>query len=1013
MESRNQPDSIADAQKRARLSNPVLQPKETFGDYRVVKCISAGLLAHYYRVQHVRDLHEVTVGVFHPRTNGHGKFIKRLEGLRKSVASVQHEAILKIRDCSVVNERTCLFLDPVKGHTLSQYFEAHAHPGESGVGVAASSRFIAQLLGALGYAHAQGIDHRDLDTDLIFVQEDGSIRMLGMGVKAAMGIELFESIVSASVSPLEARKELHHLSSFDVMSPEYRSGVPEDSRVDVYAAGVIGYWLLTGRKPGSARYKTPTHFLDGLMPTWNTFFEKALVRDRERRFQSCKMALIGLKKTEIEATSESSGYIQKQIDRIPVPKSILERGALASRIYRLILICLVGVSGIWVAASFLTRLYSSSGDVSERVVVRADDASGANLEIRLDPDWSRVVFIGEDASFVTREGVMDLKVEPGDYRVRVSSPGHIEQTFPVSVSEDASQPQRLELALQPELVDLQVRSEPGATVSVVDPEGAREELGHADESGLLDLAEGLPPGEYDLIIEKAGYIARTIKDQALSADESAVIEAPLERSPVEVTFLSEPEGAMVRLDGVAVGRTPLRLETLKLGQAYALEVRKQGYRPIERRVEPRSAGELTVDLGELVPRAGSVRVEPRFDSGAAAPIDSLRSEMKIRVGERVLPFDTGELEALPVGRTRIELEHPLYESELVEIEIEDEALHRVPITLRPKPAELSINIPGGIEYALFVNEEPVRVEGETVEVASGQAIDLTLRMADHLTMRRQLELGPTEVFVWDVDPRPIPGPKTEQTWELPYLEIEFGWVPPGEFSMGSPLSEHARLPNEGSQTEVRLTRGFWMSIYEVTQAQFREVTGDSPARFGGDRHPVERVSWQAAKAFCRELTGIERDAGRLPEGYIYRLPTEAEWEYAARAGTETPFSWGSRADATLGQFSGVYPIDRREGLRAPEGGYGTKEVGQYDPNKFGLYDMHGNVREWTLDGYESRLPGGVIEDPEPKHGTDRIAVRGGGWEDTAARVRSAAREQASARTSSDALGFRVVLAPDL
>lgn len=1013
MESRKQPDSIADAQKRARLSNPILEPKETFGDYRVVKCICAGLLAHYYHMQHVRDLHDVTVGVFHPRTNGNGKFIKRLEVLRKLVAGVQHEAIPKIRDCSVVNDRICLFLDPVKGHTLSQYFEAHAHSGESGVGVAASSRLIAQLLGALGYVHTQGIDHRDLDTDLIFIQEDGSIRILGVGVKATMGIELFESIVSASVSPLEARQELNHLSSFDVMSPEYRSGVPEDSRVDVYAVGVIGYWLLTGRKPESARYKTPTHFLDGLMPTWNTFFEKALVRDRENRFQSCKMALIGLKKTEVEPTSESSGHIQKQIDRIPVPKGILERGALASRIYRLILIGLVGVSGIAVAASFLTRLYSNSGDASDRVALRAEDASEANLKIRLDPDWSRVVFVGGDASFVTREGRVDLKVEPGDYRLRVSSPGYTEQEFPVSVSGSASQPQRLELALQPELVGLRVRTEPGATVAVVDSEGAREALGAADADGLLDLPEALPPGDYAFIIEKAGYIARTITDQTLTAEETAAIEAPLERSPVEATFLSEPEGAVVRLDGVDVGRTPLRLEALVLGQSYALEVRKQGYRSIVRRVEPRSPGALTVDVGELVPVSGSVRVEPSFEGGAAVPVDSLRSEMKIRVGEHVFPFDNGTLEALPVGRTRLELEHPLYESEVVEIEIEDEALHRVPITLRAKPAELLVNVPEGIEYSLFVNEEPVRLEGDAVDVASGRVIDLKLRMANHLTMRRQLELGPTEVFVWDVEPQPIPGPEMKQTWELPYLEIEFGWVPPGEFSMGSPSSEHARLPNEGPQTAVRVTRGFWIGIYEVTQAQFREVTGDSPARFRGDRRPVERVSWQAAKAFCRELTRIERDAGRLPEGYVYRLPTEAEWEYAARAGTETPFSWGSRADATLGQFNGVYPIDRRDGLRAPEGGYGTKAVGQYAPNKFGLYDMHGNVREWTSDGFESRLPGGVIVDREPKHGTDRIAVRGGGWEDTAARVRSAAREQSSSRTTSDALGFRVVLAPDL
>lgn len=949
MDSERQPDSIVDAQKRALLQNPILQPEESFGNYRVVQCLTVGLLAHYYQMQHVRDRHNVTVGIFHPRANGNDKFVKRLEVLRKVVASLQDEAIPKIRDCSIIEGRICLFMDPVEGQTLSQYFESQGEPGVRGVGIAASTRLIAQLLGALGYAHAQGIDHRDLDSNLIYIQQDGSLRILGMGIKAAMGIEIFESVVSASVSPLEAQKELHHLTSFDVMSPEYRSGVPEDSRVDIYSVGVIGYWLLTAHKPVAAKYKKPTEFLDGLLPSWDAFFEKSLVRNREKRFQSCKMALIGLKKTEIEPTSEGSGHIQKQIDRIPVPKGILERGHLASRIYRLIIIGLLGVALTAIATSLLTNSFSSGPDDSANIAEPVESAA-------------------------------EMEPEP---------------------------------ELPPALADIEVRTEPFAAISLVDAEGNRKPLGETDETGFLSLPDAMPTGEYDFHIEKDGYIAQNITGFSLKADETNTIATPLTKSFVQAFVRSQPEGATVHLNGVAAGRTPLQLERLERGQTYEINVKKEGYRPVLRRVDTATADDLTLDFGELVPLSGAVRLDISLMGDATGLSDSLSRDLEVRVNERVLPYSTDQLEALPVGRTSLQLEHPLYYSEAVEIDIEDGEAHRVSINLLPRPGVVALDIPEGIAHNLLIDQQLVRLdEAGRVEAPAGRVIDLELRMTNYLTMHRQLKLEPTDAFVWEVQPVPIPGPQQAQSWEIPYLDIDFSWVPPGAFTMGSPLREHARLPEEGPQTDVRFTRGFWAGVHEVTQRQFRAVAQVNPSQFKGSNRPVESVSWEAAKGFCQSLTQIERDAGRLPAGYVYRLPTEAEWEYAARAGTTTPFYWGAEADASRGQFNGVYPIDRTDGLRTPEGAYGTKNVGQYTPNAFGLFDVHGNVREWTLDRFNSRLPGGTQVDPAPRADGDRIAVRGGGWQDTAAHVRSATREQVSAGMTSDAVGFRVVLAPE-
>jgi len=251
----------------------VLEPGESFGNFRVVKCLSAGLVANYYHMQHIRDFRDVTVGILHDKAGRDPQLLRRLLTLQKTLRNFEHEGIPKISDCTRIEEQLCIVLEPVGGQSLSQYFQAHATPGQSGIGLEASTRILAQLLGLLGYAHSQGIDHRDLDTDMILVQEDGSLRVLGFGIKAALGTQVFDSIVSASVSPLVSNNLPHRLNSFDVMSPEYKQGITEDFRVDIFCAGTIGYWLLTGRKANRNQLELPSTLLEELSAQWDVFFK--------------------------------------------------------------------------------------------------------------------------------------------------------------------------------------------------------------------------------------------------------------------------------------------------------------------------------------------------------------------------------------------------------------------------------------------------------------------------------------------------------------------------------------------------------------------------------------------------------------------------------------------------------------------------------------------------------------------------------------------------------------------
>jgi sulfatase modifying factor 1 len=237
------------------------------------------------------------------------------------------------------------------------------------------------------------------------------------------------------------------------------------------------------------------------------------------------------------------------------------------------------------------------------------------------------------------------------------------------------------------------------------------------------------------------------------------------------------------------------------------------------------------------------------------------------------------------------------------------------------------------------------------------------------------------------------------------------WCPPGEFTMGSPPDEPGRRPDE-ARVRVKLTRGFWMGKYEVTQSQWKRVAGDIPGKLiagEGDDFPVYWISFTEAEEYCRKLTELARSWGELPPDWEFRIPTEAQWEYACRAGTTTAFSCGdtlTSAGANIGK-----PYDGH-----PDGTPGTaaSKVGSYPANPWGLHDMHGNEFEWCRDWYHQKLPGG--DDPDlferkglpNRDGTFSRIRRGGAWTDESKFCRSALRLRYEPHRGADHIGFRVV-----
>jgi formylglycine-generating enzyme required for sulfatase activity len=224
------------------------------------------------------------------------------------------------------------------------------------------------------------------------------------------------------------------------------------------------------------------------------------------------------------------------------------------------------------------------------------------------------------------------------------------------------------------------------------------------------------------------------------------------------------------------------------------------------------------------------------------------------------------------------------------------------------------------------------------------------------------------------------------------IGMKFVWIPPGTFLMGSPDSEASRLDEREFQHMVTLTKGFYMGVYTVTQEQWQEVTGENPSTCKGEKNlPVETISWNMCQEFIKKL----REKDHKP----YRLPWEAEWEYACRAGTTTTFFFGGAISTDQANYNGNYSyVDGKKGMCR----FKTTPVGSFPANAFGLHDMHGNVQQHCQDWYGPYPQAHVVDPhgpeeakaqgPEGARGKKLRVLRGGSWGGSPIACRSAFRD---------------------
>ncbi len=357
----------------------------------------------------------------------------------------------------------------------------------------------------------------------------------------------------------------------------------------------------------------------------------------------------------------------------------------------------------------------------------------------------------------------------------------------------------------------------------------------------------------------------------------------------------------------------------------------------------------------------------------SAPLDSFAEEM-----ENATVFAAAQNNKGQRLFDRFQYAEAAKELEEIPVKLRNQHLYQNAVTRRDRLVELEEQIRGLVkdhEYPKLIN--PVQ-----------EALRLFPGRPDFLKFQK---LCP------DVALRPGTKAGDRTVIQLSGLEIPFRWCPVGTFTMGSPNSEPKRSADE-NQVSVRLSSGFWLGETVVTQELYKAVTGCDPSHFKGPKRPVESVSWEKATTFCERMSNLLREEGIVSANERVALPTEAQWEYACRAGTRTVYWFGDDA-AQLRQFAWFIGNSGSE----------THPVATHAPNPWGFYDMHGNVWEWCSDWYvEQRISGTSPNGLSPSDDWS-LVIRGGSWNSTSVSCRAAVRCKNQRSELNRNLGFRVCL----
>ena len=980
----------------------------SYGPFQIEARLSVTLFGMLYRAQAVDGSR--LLWIFPDTLFRDRGFSGKLKTGVTKIREQAHPQVLMPIELKQIKGHWCLVFDDPGGATLSTYLQGRNGEPNTPDEV---RFFLTQTVEALKAMAAVGLSHRQITPDLMLITAEGRVVVLGFGWFEAVDRTRFEQFISTAIIPIsEEDGPVPHFTALDVLSPELRNGEHADVRADIFTLGLLAHYLLVGQR-AERDWTPPSHLRPELKKGWDAFVRRCLESEPQDRYASASAFLEALENVENLRPKPvaTPGKLGRRLEAIPLPRQVTARYNADTLLkLRLVLLGLFGLVVVGLGRLSFDILYHGPPPIAGPPAVRVSDLTLADAVLRIQPAWSRVMVAGEnEASFTVNDGVIGLELKPGRHEVTVEARLHRPRVLRLNTAQ-APIEQHVDLALA--WGQLSLTGYPGTVVEAVAPGGERRFVGTLGEDGTLVPQEKLFAATYNLAASLPGFQPLVFEGIELSANRAQALDVTLPPIPPILEVRSRPNGAQVLIGGEVKGTTPLAVEGLPMGEPLLVELTYPGLRRASRSVTLGSGARRLLDFGDLEIRSGGFDLAVTL---GGEPLDpELIADLVVSINDVAYTANPQLSLNLQVGVYQVVVRHPQLFPFEQNVVIADNAQLQLAADLRPRPGRLTITLPTDGRSRFVVDGQTIQPAADgAYELPHGRRVEVALELVDHFVERASFTLEPNERYNWRPQMRRIPGPERGEDYTLPYQRMAMVWLEAGSFTMGSPGEEANRRPDEGPRTVVRLGRGFWIGAYEVTQRQFTRLMGENPSEFEGPRRPVENVTTGEAAAFAERLTAREREAGRLPDGYIYRLPTEAEWEYAARAGTGTPFFFGARANQDDGQFSGVYPRVFVPGPGEIQPPTATAAIGSFAPNDFGLYDVHGNVAELTAEAFHDRHLGGRVSDPARLFGGRGVAIRGGSWQDRADRCRAAARGSFDPRVRSSAVGFRLVLAPPI
>lgn len=884
-----------------------------------------------------------------------------------AASKLNHNNIARLYSIDTWNKTAFAVMEYVPGHTLAAHLEEKGgklNPDESIV-------LLRQIASGLDYAHTRSapLSHLGLKPQNILLTEDNMVKIADFGLA---------NIVSSPAARIAGREDPETLS---YRAPEQISGSEAGPWTDIYSLAAIAYEMLSGKPPvegedlrsriaGQAVTK-----IEGLPDHVNNALLLALSKDASDRPKTAGdfVAMIAGEKPVPKAG--------KQAARNGKKKPALLFGIMGV----VVLLLIAGLGFLLSREKTPVRQQAPDADrpirqktIPQKIAVeqKPETLPITQTKAGTPPPAKTPGTVSGKASIVSvpegaevyvnglQKGLTPFVIPDlaeGEYEIILKKEGFDLHTETIMVS--SSKTAEVTAMLKPAYGALQIRSDPPGAEVFID----------SIKSGVTPInLNQLKKGDHTVKLIKPGY-DEWKKDIKIQAGVKSELAATLSVAMSSINITSKPDDAMIYIEGIKHGTTPLMLKLEK--GLRTIEIRKSGYEPWKQNVKI-MAGDMIEIKAELTQSKGGLEVNSR------------PSDADVTISGKLLGKTPLFLKDIPPEKTIVEVRKNCYAPESRTISIKSGILSKLDFSLKPDCGSLIVTSdPENAKW--YMDDEYVGTTPGTMENVTGGKHTIRVIKDQYLEWKEIHTVTPGKPITIAAKLKSLL-PEPGATWREPVTGMDFIWIPGGCYNMGSPPNELGRDADEGPVHKVCLD-GFWIGKYEVTQGQWKKIMEKNPSFFNRkDDYPVDSVSWNDVQFFMQNLSNASE--GR----FAYRLPSEAEWEYACKSGGQPErFAGGDRFNS-LAWFKG-------------NSNRTTHSVGEKAPNNVGLYDMSGNLSEWVEDNYSMNAYKlhGENNPVYTMSGPNRV-IRGGSWNHDEKNCRSADRDFAPAEEKSKTIGFRLV-----